>query len=223
MNNRKAVMEWAILTLIILLMLIAAGTRCNGQAVQPFLAGGGSLLGGGMTATGAVGSGGLWINTHHLLLDPEVGYVTGGKANDADNTKSSGHTRYAQSDALFQVGRFYIGTGASWAKLYTPDYSKASWHPEVTAGTSFKSGYVNDVFVSYVLAGSDHANGMHGLSTQLYWYFGKHLFAREEIAGYWGHETVIPVSEGGSAQSVASEYAQHIVSSEFTALMGWRF
>ncbi len=218
----KTLLGW-VLVVVIVLCLNAAFSFAWGQTVQPFVAGGASLLGGGMTSVGAVGAGGVWFNTHRLLLDPEFGYITGGKANDAVNTSSAGHTRYASTDALLKFKRLYIGPGASWGKLYTPAYTKSSWHPTVTGGFNCSCGYFDDLFVSYVTAGSDHANGMKGLDTQVYWYGGKHLFLRADIGTYWGHETVIPIAEGGSAQSVASEYAQRITSSEFTTLMGWRF
>jgi hypothetical protein len=213
-------------TLVTILLLVLASI-CWGsafaQVAQPFVAGGLNLNGGGMVAVGGAAVGGIGLSLSHLYLDPEVGYVTGGKSNDNDNTSSAGHTRYAKADGLVKIRSWYVGTGCEWQKLYTPDYNKSSVHPRLTIGRDFHEGYVDRVFISYVQRGTDLSNGVNGLEAQGYWFFPHHLFLRMTLNVDIGHETIIPVSQGGSVQSVASELSQKITSSSFAAVMGWRF
>jgi hypothetical protein len=191
--------------------------------VQPFVAGGGVLNGGGYVANGGALVTGVHFSGEHFLVDPEGGYETGGKNDDNDNTSSSGHTRYLKGDALVRFGKYYVGSGASWSKLYTPDYTKGSVHPRFTVGRDFNK-YFDRVLVSYVQTGTDTSNGLQGIDAQAYWFFGsKHIFLRMDLNADFGHETVIPVSQGGSPQSVTAEKAQKIVSSSFQTVFGFRF
>src|SRR5271155_1942261 len=187
-------------TLRILIMLLVASFA---QAqFHPFVAGGVQFNGAGQTSVTSAAVGGIQFTPKYFYLDPEAQYITGGKTNDNDNTSSAGHTRYLKSNALVHIGKYYFGPGVSYAKLYTPDYTKGSVHPRFTVGRDFESSYVDRLLISYVNKGTDTANGMQGFDVQAYWFFGtKHIFLRADLQSSFGHATVIPVSKGGSAQS----------------------
>ena len=181
------------------------------------------LNGSGMTAAGGVAQSGIYWDASHALLISEASYSTGGKTDDNDNTSSAGHTRGLIGDALAKKGPWLFGVGASWSKLYTPDYDKSTVHPRADVGRDFHSGYVDRVLMSYVQSGTDHYNGMQGFEARAYWFIGAHAFAKMMAGGYFGHSTVIPISQGGSAQSVASELASKVSTSQATLTFGWRF
>ena len=103
-------------------------------------------------------------------------------------------------------------------------------HPRFTVGKNFENNdsaldrYVDRLLLSYVQAGTDKANGVQGFEGEAYWFFGtKHFMLRMLAGAYWAHGTVIPVSQGGSLQSVALEESQHITTGQFQAMLGWRF
>jgi hypothetical protein len=209
--------------LLMTVALLFGSLLATGQTIQPFVAGGGQLNGAGYSTVGAVAAGGFIVDSKHLFLSPEVGYTTGGKADDADNTSSSGHTRYFNAFALAKVGRFGFGPGFAWSKLYTPDYDKSGWHPKAAFSYDFASDYISKLIVAYVGKGNDQTNGVQGIEAEAFWFIGKHVFVRADVQGDWGHETVIPVSQGGSLSSVASENAQKITTSQFQMVLGYRF
>ena len=193
------------------------------QRPQPVLEAGGVLNGSGQSAAGGAVLAGVTLDTPHFFTLDEAGYTTGGKNNDNDNTSSAGHTRLLQGDVLAKSRRYFFGPGVAWNKLYTPDYAKSAVHPKVTIGRDFSGGYVSRVFVSYVFSGTDTANAIKGVEGRAFWYFGKHAFASMKIGGYWGHATVIPVSQGGSPASVASELHSLVISGNYLGTFGWRF
>jgi hypothetical protein len=193
-----------------------------GQIPQLYVAGGLNINGGGYASFGATTVGGVFYDTRYFLFDPEAGYATGGKSNDADNTSSEGHTRSLKGDFLVKVHGWYVGPGYSWSKLYTPAYDKSATHPRITVARDFPA-YVNRVLITYMPAGSDKANGTQTINAQFYWFFGKHLFYRMDFGPYWAHDTVIPVSQGGSPSSVAYEKSHHVVSAAGQFALGWRF
>ncbi len=213
-------------TIVRLLVVFALLTPAFSQETtrpQAVVEGGVILNGSGMTAAGGLVQAGPYWDAKHFLFISEAGYSTGGKVDDNSNTSSKGHTRRLQSDLLFKKGQYFFGVGTSWSKFYTPDYTKSSVHPRIDVGRDFTGGYVNRVLVSYVGAGTDTANAIQGFEARAYWFLGKHAFARVVAGGYFGHTTVIPVSQGGSPQSVASELASKTATSQAQFTLGCRF
>lgn len=209
--------------LLVILTLLTTAFAQTTNRPQAVLEGGAILNGSGMTAAGGMVQAGPYWDAKHFLSISEAGYSTGGKTDDNANTSSKGHTRRLQSDLMLKSGNYFFGAGASWSKLYTPDYTKSSVHPRIDVGRDFSGGYVSRVLVSYVGAGTDKANAIQGFEARAYWFLGKHVFARVVAGGYFGHATVIPVSQGGSPQSVASELASKTVTSQAQFTLGWRF
>lgn len=206
---------------MLFLLMVATFTQAQ---VHPFVAGGVEFNGAGQTDVTGVAVAGVQFTPKHFYIDPEAQYINGGKTNDNDNTSSAGHTRYLKTNALVKIGKYYVGPGVSYAKLYTPDYIKSSVHPRFTVGRDFESGYVDRLLISYVNKGTDTANGMQGFDAQAYWFFGtKHVFLRMDLQSSFGHATVIPVSKGGSTQSVANELATRVISTQFQTVFGVRF
>lgn len=211
-------MKIAALVLTLILTVTAFAQR-----PQPVVEAGGVLNGAGQTAVGAAGLAGVIWDTKHFFTLDEAGYETGGKNNDNDNTSSSGHTRVLTSQVLAKTGKYFYGVGVEWNKLYTPDYSRSAVHPKATVGRDFSGGYVSRVLVSYIDRGTDTTNGLQGVEGRAFWFLGQHAFLSLDIGGYWGHGTVIPVSEGGSPASVASELSSHVVTGKTLGVLGWRF
>lgn len=210
--------------ILLIALALMLSSVCWGQAPRPFVAGGGILLGSGYVPAGVMAVGGVNFDAKNFHLNPEVAYETGGKDEDNANTSSSGHTRYAKSDVLFRVGKWFIGPGASWSKLYTPAYDKSSVHPRITAEKDFDGVYFDKMLFSYVQRGTDVQNGINGIETQAYWFFGqKHFFLRMDLGAYWGHATVVPVSAGNSPQTVSQELSEKLTSGTFQTVVGWRF
>ena len=205
----------------VFVLLIASCTFAQ-SVVHPYVAGGFILNGAGQVPLGLSADGGVQIDAKHLFTYSEAGYETGGKSNDNDNTSSKGHTRLLSNQTLARFGNWYAGVGADYDKLYTPDYAKSSIHPKATVGREFHSGYISKLLVSYVNKGTDWQNGVTGVEAQAWWN-GKHVFFRMTVGAYRYHDTVIPVSEGGSSTSVARELATHHGNAVFQNLLGFRF
>ena len=202
-----------LLLIFAFLSMPAFGQTTLYRSVQPFVAGGLELNGSGYTPAGAAGVSGIFLDSKYLLLDPEVGYYTGGKNDDNANTSAAGHTRYMKGDVLIKIGEWYVGPGCSWSKLYTPAYDKSSVHPRFAFGRQWPNdGY--RLTVEYVQRGTDKANGIHGFDVVGYKFFGRYAFLRMDLGGYWGHNTTPP--SGPTAPGV-------VLTSEFQTVVGFRF
>lgn len=212
-----------LLAFVLFALLFTFTASAQTTMVQPFVAGGIEFLPGGYVPYGGAVAGGVNFNLPHVLAVGEGGYQTGGKEDDDANTKTAGHTRNLRGDIFAHFGKWYAGPGCMWSKLYTPDYAKSAVHPRFGVGRDFNSGYVNRVIVYYVQAGTDKANNLQGVETQGYWFLGKYAFIRMDLGIYIFNATVIPESQGGSAQSVAYERSQHYSTGDFQTLVGIRF
>ena len=206
--------HWLAIALLFISSLAVA------QRPQPVLEAGGVLNGSGMSPLGGAAFAGITLDTKHFVTIDEAGYTTGGKTNDNDNTSSSGHTRLLSGGAFLHEGKYLFGPSCEWDKLYTPDYHKSAVHPKATVGRDFNN---SRVFISYVFSGTDTANAIEGVEGRAFLAINRHAFLSTTIGGYWGHATVIPVSEGGSPASVASELATKIMTGKTTIVLGWRF
>ncbi len=202
-------------------MLLISAFSLAQNIVHPYVAGGFVLNGSGQDNIGGSIAGGVQIDAKHLFSYSEAGYDTGGKTNDNSNTSSVGHDRTLVNQSLVRIGDWYAGVGVDWLKFYTPAYNKSHIHPKATVGRELHNGYINKVLVSYVHPGTDWQNGVTGIEAQGWW-TGKHLFLRMLVGGYRHHDTVIPVSQGGSPSSVASELSHHGLTSQFQMMFGVR-
>jgi hypothetical protein len=209
--------------ILIPLLFCLLTTLSFAQMPSPFISGGVNLNGSGMSAAGGTGVAGIIWESSHFFIMPEAGYSTGGKNDDNTNTSSSGHTRYLEANTLIKTGKWYFGPGATWLKLYTPNYSKSAWNPQGTIGRDFNS-YISKIFVTYETAGTDKSNGMHGIETQLWWTFGRHFFLREKVGIWIGHATITCSDQSiNCIQLTAKERSERLSSGELQTIVGWRF
>lgn len=202
--------------LSILVCLLALLSACHCQTPQPFVAGGLILNGAGMKPLGGNLVGGVQWDNPHLLVITEASYTTGGKTNDNDNTSSAGHTRHLDGDAYARFGTWGFGPGASWSKLYTPDYTKSAVHP--------RFGFVKDLpsvrlTVNYVHPGTDWMNSVQGVDTAAWWGHG-HLFLKMQFGVYQYHSTL---TDRSNKPLTIAEKSQGGVMGQGQAVVGWRF
>jgi hypothetical protein len=184
---------------------------------RPFVYGGLGLNGGGYSPlSGKVGAG-LRIDTNRLIWEGSASYDNGHKSNDNTLNNIKGHDRGIESSIYYRVhSGWFGGGGAGWTQLSTTNYSKQAFNPSIGGGKDYlhKDCAAEDCVtawsmrlqVDYKLKGAEHVNpqgcslpngqctnDLQGPGITLYLpspALAGHLYWRETVGIYTGHETV---------------------------------
>jgi hypothetical protein len=123
----------------------------------------GSGFGNSLSASGGVG-----IDTKHLILETLASYNEARKTNDGTINNRNGHVRSLTASTYYRLSNYwFVGTTGGWYKLSTTNYTKQLWTMNfgggsdfIAGGTSFRlrAGYTPSVF--------DHQTGSQGPSFQ---------------------------------------------------------
>ncbi|MBZ5667163.1 MAG: hypothetical protein LAO30_21490 [Acidobacteriia bacterium] len=113
-------------------------------------------------------TGGVGIESRHLILQARARYDNAHKDNDGTEDNRKGRVRELSSDVYYRLPNYwFFGTSGGWYQLSTTNYSVQSWGMGFGGGTDFIRNEA-----SFRLSGTytppyfDHRNGSQGFSVE---------------------------------------------------------
>lgn len=127
-----------------------------------------NLNGGGFQPVSTSISGGLGLESKHLILEGLAGYHPVGKDNDGTGDNPKGHIRSLDASAYYRLPNYwFFGTSGGLGKLSTTNYSKQMWSMNFGAGADvLKEDWSFRLSASYAPPEFDHRNGSQGVTFQ---------------------------------------------------------
>ncbi len=125
-------------------------------------------LNGGGFGNSASASGGLGIDSEHLILESLATYNEARKTNDGTVDNRNGHIRSLDTSAYYRLSNYwFFGTSGGWDKLDTTNYTKQSWGMNFGGGSDFIAGSTSfRLSAAYTPSIFDHLTGSQGPSFQ---------------------------------------------------------
>jgi hypothetical protein len=127
-----------------------------------------NLNGGGFQPVSTSISGGIGLESKHLILEGLAGYHPVGKDNDGTGDNPKGHIRSLDASAYYRLSNYwFFGTSGGWGKLSTTNYSKQMWSMNFGAGADvLKEDWTFRLSASYAPPEFDYRNGSQGVTFQ---------------------------------------------------------
>jgi hypothetical protein len=116
----------------------------------------------------ASASGGVGIDTRHLILESLAAYNEARKTNDGTVNNRNGNVRSLTASAYYRLSNYwFLGTSGGWYKLSTTNYTKQTWTMNFGGGSDFIAGGTSfRLSAGYTPAVFDHQTGSQGPSFQ---------------------------------------------------------
>jgi hypothetical protein len=127
-----------------------------------------NLNGGGFQPVSTSISGGLGLESKHLILEGLAGYHPVRKDSDGTGDNPKGHIRSLNARAYYRLPNYwFFGTSGGWGKLSTTNYSKQTWSMNFGAGTDVLTKDTSfRLSASYAPPEFDQRNGSQGVTFQ---------------------------------------------------------
>jgi hypothetical protein len=116
-------------------------------------------------------TGGISIESRHLMLEGRGTYDNSHKANDGTGNNPKGHIRALDASAYYRLPNYlFVGPSGGWSQLSTTNYKKGGFNFELGVGTDYvfkdESSSMRAI-ISYGPPLLEKVNGSQSLSYQL--------------------------------------------------------
>src|ERR1039457_2607735 len=123
----------------------------------------------GFAAVSEAITGGVGIESKHLILQSSARYDNAHKDNDGTVNNRKGRIRGLGSDAYYRLPNYwFVGASGGWYQLSTTNYAAQSWSMRFGGGSDF---IWRDASLrmagTYTLPYFDHRNGAQGFNIEL--------------------------------------------------------
>jgi hypothetical protein len=117
-------------------------------------------------------TGGISIESRHLILESTGTYDNSHKANDGTGNNPKGHIRALDASAYYRLPNYwFVGSAGGWSQLSTTNYKKGGFNFEVGGGADYvfkdESSSMRAI-ISYGPPLLDKVNGSQSLSYQVF-------------------------------------------------------
>jgi hypothetical protein len=116
-------------------------------------------------------TGGVSIESRHLMLEGTATYDNSHKANDGTGNNPKGHIRTLDANAYYRLPNYwFVGSAGGWSQLSTTNYKKGGFNFELGVGTDYvfkdESGSMRAI-ISYGPPLLDKVNGSQSIAYEV--------------------------------------------------------